>query len=89
MNIKKIVGMTLLVTLTACVHLIASARAYAQVDLIAQMDQDEDGLISIREAVADPNLLAAFGKIDTDGDGKISQAELDTAMRNLQIKNKS
>ncbi len=89
MNIKKLLGMTLLVIITACVQMIASARAYAQVDLIAQMDQDEDGQISIREAVADPNLLAAFGKIDTDGDGKISQTELDVAIRNLKLKSQS
>lgn len=54
-----------------------SAKVFAQSDIISEMDQDEDGMISIREAVANPLLLASFGKIDTDGDGKISLKELE------------
>ncbi|MCC2616118.1 EF-hand domain-containing protein [Aestuariibacter halophilus] len=40
------------------------------------LDQDKDGFISIKEAVADPNLLAVFGKIDKNGDGKLSIDEV-------------
>ncbi|MDU0354793.1 hypothetical protein RS130_13465 [Paraglaciecola aquimarina] len=44
--------------------------------LIDKFDLDQDGQISIKEAVAEPQLLAAFGKIDTDGNGVITKQEL-------------
>jgi hypothetical protein len=44
---------------------------------IKQVDLDHDGKIAIKEAVADPELLASFGKIDTDG--LITQLELEKA----------
>jgi energy-converting hydrogenase Eha subunit H len=44
--------------------------------LIEKLDLDKDGEISIKEAVASPAVLAAFGKIDTDGNGKLSRFEL-------------
>ena len=44
--------------------------------LIEKLDLDKDGKISIKEAVADPAVLAAFGKIDTDGNGKLTRLEL-------------
>jgi hypothetical protein len=56
--------------------LVASSLVVAQEHTLEQLDTDEDGKISIKEAVADPVLLASFGKIDTDGDGKISKEEL-------------
>ncbi|MBC3764418.1 hypothetical protein H8B19_00895 [Neptunicella marina] len=51
---------------------------------IARLDQDEDGKLTIKEAMADPVLLASFGKIDTNGDGQLSQAEMDKAQSFLQ-----
>ena len=50
-----------------------------KVDTISRLDQDKDGKLTIKEAMSDPVLLAAFGKIDTNGDGQISQRELDAA----------
>lgn len=76
---KKSIAMGALSLMVATLQLLATANAFAQEKLIAQLDQDEDGLISIREAVADPNLLAVFGKIDTNGDGKISAEELSSS----------
>lgn len=45
--------------------------------IIKKLDQDQDGLISIKESIADPNLLAIFGSIDRNSDGFISKLELD------------
>ncbi|GAB2690514.1 hypothetical protein Q4574_00120 [Aliiglaciecola sp. 3_MG-2023] len=70
-------------------HSLVSNTAFAQSDLIAEMDLDDDGMISIREAVADPNLLAAFGKIDSNGDGKISAEELSESNLIKQINKKA
>ena len=50
--------------------------ASADIGLIAKLDLDTDGQITIKEAVANPAVLASFGKIDTDGNGKISTIEL-------------
>jgi Ca2+-binding EF-hand superfamily protein len=76
---KKSIAMGLLVLVAGCLQAIVSVKALAQADVLTEMDQDEDGMISIREAVADPVLLASFGKVDTDGDGKISAKELEAA----------
>lgn len=60
----------------------------ANIALIKKLDLDKDGQITIKEAVAAPAVLAAFGKIDTDGNGKISRFELSkvTASNAIQIK---
>jgi Ca2+-binding EF-hand superfamily protein len=52
----------------------AFANSYE--NFIKKLDADGDGVISVKEAVADPALLAAFGKIDKDGNGKLSLQEL-------------
>lgn len=44
--------------------------------LLKKLDVNNDGKISIKEAVAEPKLLAVFGQIDKDGDGNISKIEL-------------
>lgn len=59
----------------------ASANYYE--NFIKKLDSDGDGFISIKEAVADPALLALFGKIDTDGNGKLSLQELVNAKMNI------
>lgn len=61
--------------------------ALTEDETIKQLDLDKDGKIAIREAVADPKMLASFGRIDTDADGLISRLELEQAKyveRNLQ-----
>jgi len=75
---KKSVAFACLILLAAALQFTLSSRAYAQenVEFIMEIDLDEDGLISIREAVANLQLLASFGKIDVNGDGKISPEEL-------------
>ncbi|WP_416308290.1 hypothetical protein [Neptunicella sp. SCSIO 80796] len=55
------------------------AESIEKVDVIAKLDQDKDGKLTIKEAMSDPVLLASFGKIDTDGDGQISQSEMEAA----------
>ena len=40
------------------------------------MDSDDDGFITLREAVKNTDLLREFGDIDINEDGKISEAEL-------------
>ncbi|TRY31022.1 EF-hand domain-containing protein [Aliiglaciecola sp. M165] len=82
---KKSLLIGLSVFTLALIQATLSAPAYAQSDLISEMDQDEDGMISIREAVANPSLLASFGKIDTDGDGKISLKELEETQLLKQV----
>lgn len=52
------------------------APCVAQEDLIAQLDTDKDGLISLREAVKNTELLQQFGLIDTNEDGLLSREEL-------------
>ncbi|WP_340679865.1 EF-hand domain-containing protein [Paraglaciecola sp.] len=59
---------------------------WADEEKIKQLDLDQDGKIAIKEAVADPELLASFGKIDTDGDGLITRLELERAAYGQQVK---
>ena len=61
------------------VSLTAVAAGQTEDEKIEHLDLDKDGKIAIREAVADPKLLASFGRIDTDGDGLISRLELEQA----------
>lgn len=72
-----------LVFIAASIHLLISGSVRAEVDLIKKLDLDSDGEITIKEAVADPVVLASFGKIDTDGNGKISLIELSTTKVDL------
>lgn len=65
-----------LVIIVATVQLFISVSAIADNELLEKLDLDKDGQITIKEAVADPAILASFGKIDTDGNGKISSIEL-------------
>ncbi len=48
----------------------------ANKQLVAKLDQDLDGKISIKEAVSAPALLAVFGKLDLNGDGLLEVQEL-------------
>jgi hypothetical protein len=54
----------------------SSIASVTGVEFMAQMDSDDDGFITLREAVKNTDLLREFGHIDMDEDGKISEAEL-------------
>ncbi|MFQ3189733.1 MAG: Ca2+-binding EF-hand superfamily protein [Paraglaciecola sp.] len=76
------------VFIVASMQLLVSAPVNANIDLIEKLDLDKDGQITIKEAVADPAVLASFGKIDTDGNGKISLIEL-AKVRVVLVKEKN
>ena len=73
---KKVNYITPFVFVVASVQFFMSISVRADVELIEQLDLDKDGQITIKEAVSNPAILAVFGKIDTDGNGKISSIEL-------------
>ncbi|MBU3003004.1 hypothetical protein [Paraglaciecola arctica] len=76
------------VVLFTTVQMFITVSAVADGELIKKLDLDKDGQITIKEAVANPAVLASFGKIDTDGDGKISSLELANTKVNL-VKDKN
>jgi Ca2+-binding EF-hand superfamily protein len=86
---KKNDYITSFVFVAALVQVCVSLSARADNQLIESLDLDRDGQITIKEAVANPAILASFGKIDTDGNGKISLIELTrtkiTFVDNVQI----
>jgi Ca2+-binding EF-hand superfamily protein len=73
---RKVNYITPFVLVVASVQFFISVSARADSELIEKLDLDKDGQITIKEAVANPAVLASFGKIDTDGNGKISSFEL-------------
>lgn len=77
---KRINYITPFVFAVASVQLLMSMSARANVDLIKKLDLDEDGQITIKESISEPSILASFGKIDTNGDGKISSIELQSVV---------
>jgi len=54
----------------------ASMALIAEEDLIAKLDSDNDGRISIEEAAQDASLSAMFTELDTNKDGYLSPSEL-------------
>ncbi|MGK0305722.1 MAG: Ca2+-binding EF-hand superfamily protein [Gammaproteobacteria bacterium] len=55
----------------------ASMALIAEEDLIAELDLDNDGRISIEEAAEDASLAAVFSELDTNKDGYLSASELE------------
>ncbi|BFT30889.1 hypothetical protein D210916BOD24_20650 [Alteromonas sp. D210916BOD_24] len=55
---------------------VADAHASEVKTLMKHLDTDNDGLISLKEAVRHTELLRNFGLIDDDHDGKLSETEL-------------
>ena len=53
-----------------------SLSLIADEDLIAKLDTDKDGQISIEEAAEDVSLAAMFSELDTNKDGYLSITEL-------------
>ena len=86
---KKLVYIRAFLLTVTLLQLMVSISARAEEDTMQRLDQDLDGLISIKEAVADPRILASFGKIDRDGDGKLSKHELKMAEAVSQIAKQS
>lgn len=57
--------------------LVISTAANAQESLLATLDIDRDGLISLRESAGHRSLAENFHKIDVNKDGFISLLELE------------
>jgi Ca2+-binding EF-hand superfamily protein len=55
----------------------ASMALIAEEDLLAKLDSDNDGRISIEEAAEDASLSAMFAELDTNKDGYLSPIELE------------
>jgi len=66
---KKLVPLFILIT--------ASMALIAEEDLIAKLDFDNDGRISIEEAVEDESLSLKFAELDINKDGYLSPNELE------------
>ena len=76
---KKIAILSGCIFLMIPLQVLASQTANAHNKLIERLDLDKDGQITIKEAVAEPTILAVFGQIDSDGNGRISKVELSRA----------
>ena len=68
---KDMLRLTLFIT-----SIMLVATAFADEERLTPLDKNKDGNISIQEATVHPDLLAAFGSIDADGNGQISRTEL-------------
>jgi len=79
---KRLEKVFLILLTIVAVQSVAVANANAQetmvaeATMIAQLDVDQDGLISLKEAVSDTELLRRFGRLDDNKDGKLSEQEL-------------
>ncbi len=58
---------------------VATAEVRADEALLSELDDDQDGYISLKEAVADTRLLRLFSDIDKNGDGQLSMDELESS----------
>jgi len=83
---KRIEKVFLILLTVATIQAITMANANAQSDasLMTKLDVNQDGYISLKEAVDHTPLLKNFGLIDTDADGKISKEELDAGKAKLK-----
>ena len=64
--------------------MMAQRKADRMAQMIARLDKDGDGMISMAEMPNPPNADKMFERVDTDKDGAISQAEADTAKQMMQ-----
>jgi Ca2+-binding EF-hand superfamily protein len=79
-NFSKMMKIALSIMLVqGILAILISTAANAQESLMATLDDDQDGLISLREAVGHKTLLENFNKIDANEDGYISLDELDAS----------
>ena len=72
---RKIQAMKKLIALLALS--LISLALIADENLIAKLDSDNNGRISIKEAAEDVSLAAMFSELDTNKDGYLSISELD------------
>ncbi len=78
-NFKKmliIVGAIMLVQ-----GLLAATVVYAQQQVVDDLDMDQDGFLSLREAAVSRYLLENFYTIDLNEDGLISKEEFSYMLR--------
>lgn len=79
-DFKKLATVALTIMLVQGVlALLISSAANAQESLMITLDNDRDGLISLREAAGHRALLENFHKIDSNNDGYISLDELEAS----------
>jgi Ca2+-binding EF-hand superfamily protein len=64
--------------ITIAALLFASSVVFADEDLLATLDTDKDGRISVEEAAADPSLSAVFTEMDVNKDGYLTPSELES-----------
>lgn len=74
---KRIEKVFLLLLTIIAIQAVAVADAHANETLLSELDEDQDGFISLKEAVADTRLLRLFSAIDENGDGQLSVDELE------------
>lgn len=68
---------TLLTIMAVQVSVLVPVYADESLLTILNLDDDMDGYISLKEAVADTRLLRNFSQIDKNGDGQLSVDELE------------
>lgn len=79
-DFRKLATLALTIMLVQGVlALLISSAANAQESLMTTLDNDLDGLISLREATGHRMLLENFNKIDSNEDGYISLDELEAS----------
>ncbi|WP_416307456.1 calmodulin [Neptunicella sp. SCSIO 80796] len=65
-------------TTFAMLALFATSSAFA-VTPFAELDVDQNGVLSMQEAAADSTLAEKFNELDTNQDGQLSEAEYNNA----------
>ncbi|OFC69440.1 EF-hand domain-containing protein [Alteromonas confluentis] len=76
---KRIEKLFLLLLTIVTIQAVAVADAHAVETMLSDFDDDQDGAISLKEAVADTRLLRLFSRIDKNGDGLLSMDELESS----------
>ncbi|GGW74804.1 calcium-binding protein [Alteromonas halophila] len=77
MKARVLSAMMAPLTVATLAPLVVATMAYAQTDLLTRLDVDQDGKVSLKEAVRNTELLKNFGLIDENGDGMLTREELE------------
>ncbi len=86
---KRIEKVFLILLTLIAVQSVAVVNANAAEATIARLDVDQDGQISLKEAVSDTELLRRFGRLDDNKDGKLSEQELSADELVVKVTTKS